>query len=405
VREPVGYSFPLPEHRQVLGSLTAGQVSALAGAALLAVFGIVRPHPGPAGLLVAVAWLAGVAAVVLVPLRGRTVAGWLPLAGRYGLARVRGGTDFHAAAPRFRHGGAAGAGVQVPPELGDLEVLAFPLPDAELGVVVDRTAGLYTAAVEVDGPAFLLQDTIGQEDLLARWGALLTRATQHGPLRRLQVLLRSRPDDGDALAAYFEQAHAGDLDHAAEAVRSYLHLLDQVTTSSTHHQTLLVVQLAARRAARAIRQAGGGDVGACAVLADLVGALTDELTDMGATVRVPLDVRGYQGMRRLAFDPDAARDLAVLARGRLVDRWGSDAPWPLATQERWGHYRTADRAWHRSFTLVLPPQQVGADWLVPLLLDNHGACRTVALTFNGVPSGHGDHRDLPGDQPGRVCVA
>jgi hypothetical protein len=382
VREPVGYSFPLPERRQVLGSLTAGQVSLLAGAALVAVFGIVRPYPGPIGVLAAVAWLAGAAAAVLIPMRGRPAMEWLPIAGRYALARVRGRTDFRGAAPLFP----TTARLQVPSELGHLEVLAHPTQDGELGVVADRAAGLYTAALQVDGPPFLLQDTAGQEDLLARWGALLARTTQHGNrLHRLQVLLRSSPDGGDALAAYFKQARARDLDDAAKAVRSYLELLDDVTATSTRHSTLVVAQLAVRRATWAIRQAGGGDHGACAALADTIATLTDELADLGVTVRAPLDARAYQGALRVAFDLQAARDLDVLARSEAGRGWGSDAPWPLATQERWGLYRTADRAWHRSFTLALPLGQVGADWLVPLLLDNAGACRTVALTFNGVP--------------------
>jgi len=386
VREPVGYSFPLPEHRQALGSLTAGQVTALAGAALVAVFGIVRTHPGPIGVLSAVVWLASVAAAVLVPVRGRTATGWLPIAGRYALARVHGRTDFRAVAPRFATGADTMTRLRVPPELGDLEMLAYPTTDGELGVVVDHAAGLYTAALEVDGPPFLLQDTTTQEDLLARWGALLTRTTQHGnALHRLQVLLRSSPDDGDALEAYFEQTRASDLDDAAKTVRSYLELLDDVTATSTRHSTLVVAQLAARRAARTIRQAGGGDQGACATLADTIGLLSDELADLGITVSSPLGARGYQGRLRMAFDPEATRDLEVLARSGAGRRWGSDAPWPLATQERWGCYRTANRAWHRSFTLALPLSQVGADWLVPLLLDNAGACRTIALTVKGIP--------------------
>lgn len=388
MREPVAYSFPPPEDRQALGSLTAAQVGSLAGAGLVAVFGIIRPYPTAGGVLVAVVWLAAVAAVVLVPLHGRTVIGWLPIAGRYALARLRGQTDFRAAAPRFGLAAGVIGRLQVPPELGDLEVLAYPTRDGELGVVVDRAAGLYTAALEVDGPPFLLEDSAGQEDLLARWGALLTRTTQQGTLlHRLQVLLRSGPEGGSGLRGYFEQAHARGLDEAAQAVRSYLELLDDVTATSSRHQTLVVAQLAPRRAARALRlrQAGSGDAGACAALAEMIGMLAGELADLGVTARSILGAREYQGMLRVAFDPEATRELGALARSRADRGWGSDAPWPMATQERWGSYRTADRAWHRCYTLALPLSQVGADWLVPLLLDNGGACRTVALTVKGVP--------------------
>jgi hypothetical protein len=385
VKEPVGYGFPLPEHRQVLGSLTAGQVGGLAAAALIAVFGIIRPHPGAAGVLLAVAWLAVVAAALLVPVHGRPLTGWSPIVGRYLVARLRGRADFRARAPRFTKSATPLTPLVLPPELGDLEVLAYPTRGGELGVAADRAAGLYTAALEVEGPSFLLEDTTTQEEMLARWGGLLARATPNGAaLHRLQVLLRSCPPDGGALRDYFEQARVQDPEEANRAVRSYLQLLDATTATTTHHQTLLVVQLSARHAARAIRQGGGGDQGACAALAGTIAMLTRELADLGPRVHTLLDARHLQGVLRVAFDPDATSDLGLLARARPDHRWGSDAPAPLATQERWDHYRTAARAWHRSYTIALPLNQVGADWIVPLLVDSGTLTRTVAITFKGV---------------------
>jgi hypothetical protein len=393
VREPVAYGFPLPEQRQVLGSFTATQVGGLAVAALVAVFGIVRPHPGPAGVLVAVAWLVAVAAALLVPVRGRPLTGWSPILGRYLLVRLSGRADFRAGAPRFDESAATVRPLVLPPELGNVEVLAYPTRDGELGVAADRRAGLYAAALEVDAPSFLLEDTTTQEELLGRWGALLARATPNGAVvHRLQVLLRSGPQDGGPLRDHFEQARARDLDQASQMVRSYLELLNAIPASTTHHQTFLVVQLSARHAARAIRQAGGGDQGACAALADAIAMLSRELADLGAHVRLLVGARHLQGLLRVAFDPDAASDLGLLASARPDQSWGSDAPGPLATQERWDYYRTAARAWHRSYTIVLPLNQVGADWIVPLLLDSGTVTRTVAVTFKGVPRHQANRR-------------
>jgi Putative type VII ESX secretion system translocon, EccE len=392
VKEPIAYSFPLPEQRQVLGSLTAGQVGGLAGAALVAVFGIIRPHPGPAGVLLAVAWLAAVTAALLVPVHGRPLTVWSPVVGRYAVARLLRRADFRASAPRFNESTTV-TPLGLPPELGDLDVLAHPTRDGELGVAADRAAGLYTAALEVDAPSFLLEDTTTQEEMLGRWGALLARATPNGAaLHRLQVLLRSGRQDGGELRDYFEQARAHDLDQASCAVRSYLELLDATADATTHHQTLVVVQLSARHAARAIRQGGGGDEGACAALASTIAMLTRQLGDLGARVHTLLDARHLQGVLRVAFDPDAASDLGLLARARPDRRWGSDAPGPLATQERWDYYRTAARAWHRSYTIALPLNQVAADWIVPLVLDSGTVTRTVAVTFKGVPRHQANRR-------------
>jgi hypothetical protein len=393
VKEPLAYSFPLPEQRQVLGSFTAGQVGGLAAAALVAVFGIVRPHPGPAGVLAAVAWLLAVAAALLVPVHGRPLTGWSPIVGRYLLARLSGRADFRATAPRFNQFTTTTPPLVLPPELGDAEVLAYPTRDGELGVAAERSAGLYTAAVEVHPPSFLLEDATIQEELLGRWGALLARATPDGAsLHRLQVLLRSGPQDGGELRDYLERARAHDLDQASQVVRSYLQLLDTIPGTTTEHRTLLVAQLSARHAARAIRQAGGGDQGACAALAGAIAMLTRELADLGARSHSLVDARRLQGILRVAFDPEAGVDLGLLASARPDQDWGSDAPGPLATQERWDHYRTAARAWHRSSTVVLPLNQVGADWIAPLLLDSGTVTRTVAVTFKGVPRHQANRR-------------
>jgi len=56
----------------------------------------------------------------------------------------------------------------------------------------------------------------------------------------------------------------------------------------------------------------------------------------------------------------------------------------MATEERWGYYRTADRAWHRSFTIALPLSEVPADWFVPVILGDSPVCRTVAMTVEPV---------------------
>ena len=393
MREPVAYSFPLPEQRQVLGSFTAGQVGGLATAALVAVFGIVRSHPGPAGVLAAVAWLVAVGAGLLVPVHGRPLTGWSPILGRYFLARLGGRADFRTGAPRFNNFGTTAPPRVLPHELGDLEVLAYPTRDGELGVAAERSDGLYTVALEVDPPSFLLEDATVQEELLGRWGALLARATpDRASLHRLQVLLRSGPQDGGELRDYFGQARAHDLDQASQVIRSYLQLLDTVPSTTTEHRSLLVVQLSARHAARAIRQAGGGNQGACAALAGAVAMLTRELDDLGARARSVVDARRLQGILRVAFDPEAGGDLGLLARARPEQRWGSDAPGPLATEERWDRYRTAARAWHRSFTIVLPLNQVAADWIAPLLLDSGAVTRTVAITFKGVPRHQANRR-------------
>jgi len=378
----VHYLFPPPEHKHVLGPLTGGQVTILAGSALLAIVAVTRPHAGAAGAAVTVALLAAVAAGTLIPVRGRVVTEWLPVAFGYGWARLRGHGDFRSP-PRS---GEPAGGLRLPAGVGAVEFLSHPSDGGELGVAADRAAGLYTAALELAGPSFLLEDTATQEQLLARWGVLLDRLAQSGSrVHRLQWVVRSAPDDPGALRDYARRARSHSLDEAAAVVRSYLALVEDCAAGSVRHQTLVVVQIAARGSTEAIRRAGGGDHGACTVLAGAVQSVADALADLGAQVRRPLSARAYQGMIRTAYDPQARAELDLLDRAGPRRGWGSDAPWPLATEERWGYYRTADRAWHRSYNLVLPLSELPADWFAPMLLVDDGICRTVSMTLRPVP--------------------
>jgi hypothetical protein len=382
VDEPLRYLFPPPERKRVLGPFAAGQLTVLGTVSVVVVFGIVRAAPTAGGVAAGLMLLGLTATLVAVPVRGRAATEWVPLIARYRLARLRGQTDFRGPMPLAGRGDGT---VWLPDEVGSLRVLAHPWRDGVLGVVVDRSAGLYSAALEVDGPQFLLEATDAQERLLDRWGAILAQLAGPGSeLRRVQWVLRTTPDDAAALMDDLREARPGDIARAGELVRSYLAVIAGTAAGAARHLILLVAQLSAQHSARPIRQAGGGDQGACAVLAREVDALARDLEDLGATVRRRLDPRSYQGVIRAAFDPSAQVELDTLARLQPGRGWGSDWPWPVATEERWGYYRTADRAWHRSFTLALPLGEVPADWFVSMMLGDSPVCRTIAMTVQAV---------------------
>jgi Putative type VII ESX secretion system translocon, EccE len=380
--DAVRYEFPPPQHKHVFGPWTAGQLAIAVVVLVAAVFGIIWPDPSVPRVLLG-AGLAGALLVpVAVPWRGRIVTEWAPIVWAYGRARLTGRSDYRSPAPRL---GTATGSVPLPAEVGDVQFLAHPHNGGVLGVAVDRRAGLYTGVLEVQSPSFLLEDTERQQELMARWGATLARLAAGGTaVHRLQWVVRTIPDDGNGVRNYLKHARASDLDEASAVVRSYLELVRTSGPASSGHTTLVVVQISSRHSTRAIRAAGGGDQGACTVLAEVMGTVADSLEGVDVTVRRLLGVREYQGMIRTAFDPDALADLNVLANLNPDRQWGSDAPWPYATEERWGYYRTADRAWHRSFDLVLPMTDVPADWFVPMMLDGQ-VSRTISATIKGVP--------------------
>jgi Putative type VII ESX secretion system translocon, EccE len=381
--EPLRYEFPPPERKHLLGSFTAGQIAITLITLLVAVFGIARPNPTAPRMLLAGGMVAIVVVPVATPWRGRILTEWIPIVLRYLLARRAGRTDYRSTVRQQR---TAPAGqLALPAEIGPVEFLAHPYDGGVLGVAVDRRAGLYTGILEVDSPSFLLEDLARQQELLARWGGVLARLSNTGTeVHRLQWLVRTVPDDGNGIRNYLRRAQAGDLDQASAVIRSYLELVRMSGPASSEHTTLVAIQISSRDSVRAIRAAGGGDQGACTVLADALAAFAQGLDALDVSVRRPLGVREYQGLVRTAFDPDALADLNVLANLHPGREWGSDAPWPYATEERWGHYRTADRAWHRAFDLVLPMTEVVADWFVPLLLEGD-VSRTISMTLKGVP--------------------
>jgi hypothetical protein len=383
VREALRYEFPPPEHKHLLGPFTTGQIVITLVTLFVAVFGIARPNPTLPRIIGATALVLVVTVPVAVPWQGRIVTEWVPIAVRYLRARRAGRTDYRAAA--INHGTNAAGRVLLPAEVGEVEFLAHPHNGGVLGVAVDRRAGLYTGVLEVESPSFLLEETARQEELMGRWGALLARLAASGTnVHRLQWVVRTVPDDGSGIRNYLKRAQAPDLDQASAVIRSYLELLRVSGPASSEHTTLLAVQLSSRHSVRAIRAAGGGDHGACEVLAEAMEALAEGLDGCQVGVCQLLGVREYQGVIRTAFDPGALTDLNVLASLHLEREWGSDAPWPYATEERWGYYRTADRAWHRSFDLVLPMTDVPADWFVPMVLEGE-VTRTISMTLKAVP--------------------
>jgi hypothetical protein len=377
------YEFPPPEHKHLFGPFTAGQIAITLVTLFVAVFGIARPNPTLPRIVLAAGLVLAVAVPVAVPWRGRIATEWAPIAVRYLRARRAGRTDYRTALPR--QGTSAAGQVLLPAEVGAVEFLAHPRNGGILGVAVDRRAGLYTGVLEVESPPFLLEETARQEELMARWGAVLARLASSGTgVHRLQWMVRTVPDDGSGTRNYLKRAQAPDIDQASAVIRSYLELLRVSGPASSEHTTLLAVQLSSRHSVPAIRAAGGGDHGACAVLAEAMEAIAEGLDGCQVGVRRLFGVREYQGVIRTAFDPAALADLNVLAGLHPGREWGSDAPWPYATEERWGYYRTADRAWHRSFDLVLPMSEVSADWFVPMVLEGD-VTRTISMTLKAVP--------------------
>jgi len=361
------YAFGPRETRGLLLGLRGPQLAILVIGLGCLVAGL---SAGFGGAAIGMLALAGSVAVVFVPLGGRTAEQWALVAVAFGVQRLTGQHD-------YRRPPVAGAGAALPGPLNALRILTVPVADdSHVAVVKDATRGTYTAVAAVRGSTFALLEADEQDRRVSAWGRLLAELAREGsPVGRVQWVERTVPDSGDALARFWAEA-GGHGSRAAAA--SYRQLIATAGPATQRHETYLAVAIDARRARRAIRQAGCGDDGACAVLLRELAAIQDRLAQASLEVVGWLPPRALAQVLRTAYEPGAGTHLDKrhgCGRGAGVD---PALAGPMAAEHTWGSYRSDD-GWHATYWVhEWPRMEVGADFLVPLLL--HTTCRrTVAL--------------------------
>jgi hypothetical protein len=395
VAETSRYRFgPLEQHGVLLG-LSLGQVAVL-GSGLLSAFGFILLFRSP---LLAIG--AGLAAIALafVPVAGRTLEAWAPVASRHAARRATGRHRWTSTAPASGHRVIRGRGrratieapIALPPLLqglaietvADRALLPADVP-AGVGMVRDRRAGTYVAVLRAHGRAFALRDEAEQAQLVEGWAEVLAAmADADSPIARLQVVERTLPDTGDEAARYLQEEMRRPVSDAL--VRSYLDLLDNAAPASREHETLIALQVDARRIVSLIRQFGDQGLAAYVALVQELSSLSERLQAAAIGVEGALPPRLLAEAIRVAFDPEARVDMARRALGR-PDEAGCEpaAAWPLAVRDDWLRYRS-DGAWHAVFWVrEWPRVEVRPDFLRPLLLRTR-AQRTVSIVMEPVP--------------------
>jgi hypothetical protein len=331
-----------------------------------------------------------------VHVAGRPLEAWVPLLAGYGLRRLRRRYHFRSRAHLLGHLVSASEDGRVlealPPEerpacLRDLRFLEVEAaaPGQVVGVVKDSRRHTYVGVLRVRGRSFNLLDDPGQAAAVQAWATILAGyALASSPVSRLQWLERTRPDDGLQLARHFDEHSAADTPEAA--LRIYSRAVWDSRQVGSRHEGLLAVQVDARRAWRQVRQVGGGDRGACALLVRELVALGERLESAGIAVESTLGPRAIAEVVRSAYEPDASPTL------RVIHGDGSDAgphprnAWPRETAEGFAHHRAGPRAFHATYHVREWPRiEVGPGFLAPLLLGAR-CLRTVSMTLEPVPA-------------------
>lgn len=383
------YRFGPREQRALIGPLRIGQVAILAVGALLGLGALYSLKSG-VGLLVSILALLVAVAAICVPIEGRTAEEWAPVLGRWGTRRRRAERGYRSSAPnagtRIGADGEARHETSLPPALADLEMLAAPYGSEEVGVIEDRRAGTYTAAIAVRAGAFALRDSGEQERALDAWGSVLASCARDGsPIRRVQWIEQTLPGQGDALAAHFQSQRDRAVPLDSDVVRSYIELVETSAPQSTEHEVLIALQIDQRRGGRELRRMGGGPEAACELLLREAEGLAERLSVAEVEVAGLLRPRQYAAVIRDAFDPFGRQSRARATLGQ-DGREGVEPALmgPMADQAAWSEYRT-DSALHATYWIdSWPRSDVGPMFMAPLLMQT-SVLRTVSVTIEPVP--------------------
>ena len=374
------FSFGPLERRGIAGGLRLSQILLMAGAGVGAIVSF-QLLSGGGGLFVGLGMMVVASLAAFVPYRGRTADEWLPVLFRYLVARRRDGGQWRSAQPSMGDiseldGSGYRRPLDLPPALAECELIAVPVNRGrEIGVVVDPANGSLTAAMAVRVRAFGLLSEAEQERRLERWGQALASIARAGTVvRRVQILERTVPADGDALQRYLAEARDRSLPTDSLPRRSYDALLEGAGFVTQDHELFITLQVderkAAARAGRLARERHGDTrATACSALVRELETFAARLDPADVTVEGALAPRMLARAIRLAYDPYGRE-----RTNRLAAAQGSepgvepDTFGPLATQQSWDRYRT-DSAVHRTYWIAQWPRLlVAPTFLAPLLL-------------------------------------
>jgi hypothetical protein len=358
------YRFGPRDARGLLLGVRPGQAGIVVVTAVLAVI-LLRTAGGSARLLVVGVELVVGTAGALVPVRGRTIDEWAPVALSFAASTVTGRRREATALPH----------VQMPRRASAFA--AFDLhatgDDAHpIGVISDRRHGTETGLLAVRGQSFALFDDAERDREVAGWASVLSAvgSSSLAPYR-VQWIERTVPDRRQALrdrvSALLESAvdEGSDTPAAHRARASYAALVETQSIASLCHEVVIAITVRPRRSRPTSSADDRGTDGDPLVAA--LSSLEERLWGAGIDVVGALTPDGLASYLDRTF-----RDRTLPAR--------SLSPWPTACETNWGSFRT-DALLHVTYWIAeWPRSEVDSEFLLPLLHDTGGR-RTISLVM------------------------
>jgi hypothetical protein len=373
-----GYRFGPLERRGILGPLRAGQAILLALGALLAI-ALLDLAPSAGGAILAVLSFACAALLVTVPICGRTLEEWTPIACSFATARVTGRTQFRSSLPydgfRTVRDLIGDPRPVAPPTLRGVRLTEASFGDGSAGVVSELGGRRLTSVLACRVVSFALLDADAQERRLAHWGRILAGAANTA-IRRVQWIERTAPAQTDEMVRWLHTERDPTIPpRGTPMVESYLELIDNGARIAQEHEILIAIQVDGDRA----RSRDDG-----AVVRSLIGE-TERI--VRALRAAEVQVLGALGPRQLArvlrtaFDPYARSELTALeAADPGRDGLASAAAWPLGANEAWDTYET-DGAVHSTYWIGAWPRVEVAGTFLNSVIGHSSVVRTIAVVF------------------------
>jgi hypothetical protein len=216
-----------------------------------------------------------------------------------------------------------------------------------------------TAALSLRGQSFALLGPDEQERRVGAWSTVLASVAREGsPVRRLQWLASSFPDEGRGVRTYLSRGTRAD--PASACVASYEALLADIEADACTHDVVLAVQV---RQQKSVEEE-------CEVLWREVSTLARQLAD------ADIEVEGVLSADDLANHLLRTYELHTSPRPAGGT---TDDPWPMAMEERWGHVQVDGMAHASYWVAEWPRTEVRSDFLAPLLLGSARASLSVVM--------------------------
>ncbi len=355
------YRFGPRERGGALAGWRAGQILTVALGLLIGVV-VLRSQPDAAGVGAAFSILVVCAALATWPLSGRTGDQWIPVVVCWSARRITG---------RRRRRTDALRGLRL-----------LSAGSRGMGVIHDVRARTLTGALSLRGQSFALLGPDDQDRRVAGWSAVLAALAREGsPMRRVQWLAASFPDEGHGVRTHFREQ--GVADPASSSVASYESLLTVLEADACTHAVTLTVQV----------RLGKSLEGACEVLEREMIQLVRHLGDADIGVDAVLTADGLAALLLRTYEPQGgtmpppgSTPAAALSRSSAASPPSSAAPphsstdpWPMAMSEEWATLRV-DGMVHATFWVAEWPRvEVRSDFLAPLLLAATRATLSVVM--------------------------